>query len=119
MNAVLEGDKFCCSSLNGGHDMNHELELGIAQLLRRTGSARGQYETTVLNGVYDENWASWYADWAIKHGLNDLMGTAFHADDLGEVLFTLSEEHTRDSHGLGWPEFYAKRLVEMFAQAAR
>ena len=98
--------------------MNHELETKISALLRQTGTAHGRYETSVLHGVYDVDWAPWYADWAIQHGLNDLLESTFGADDLGKILFTINEEHGRDSHGLAWPEFYAQRLVQMFGQRA-
>ncbi len=95
----------------------NELETGIAQLLRRTGSAHGQYETTALNGVYDEDWAVWYANWAIQHGLNDLLETPVEPDALSQVMSDLHREHALDSRGLAWPEFYAHRLVEMSARA--
>ena len=84
--------------------------------MRRTGNAHGQYETTVLHGVYDLDWAPWYADWAITNGLNELIGTQFDALELGKLLFTINEDHQREGRGLSWAEFTAQELVERFAQ---
>lgn len=95
----------------------NELENKIAGLLRRTGNAHGQYESTVLNGVYDVNWAPWYADWAIKNGLNELLGTHFGANALGQLLFEINEDHQREGHGQSWAEFTARRLVQSFASS--
>ena len=93
-----------------------ELENQIILLLHRTGNAHGQYETTVLNGVYDVNWAPWYADWAIQNGLNELLGTRFDAGSLGRLLHDINEDHRREGYGLSWAEYTARRLVQMFAQ---
>lgn len=97
----------------------NELEQHVTELLRRTGNAHGQYETTVLNGVYDTNWAPWYADWAIRNGLNERLGTRFDAESLGKTLFEINEDHGRDGRGLTWAEYTARRLVETFAAARR
>jgi hypothetical protein len=93
-----------------------ELQNQITLLLGRTGYAHGHYETTVLNGVYDVDWAPWYADWAIQNGLNELLGTSFDADSLGRLFFDINEDHRRDGHGLSWAVFTAQRLVQMFVQ---
>ena len=55
---------------------------GLLDLLYRTSSAHGEYETTELNGVYDVAWADWYADWAIRNGLNSLIGHEFRRSRL-------------------------------------
>ena len=95
----------------------NELENQLADLLRRTGNAHGHYETTVLHGVYDVNWAPWYADWAIQNGLNELLSTRFDTGALGKLLFEINEDHRREGQGSSWAEYTARRLVQMFAAA--
>jgi hypothetical protein len=95
------------------------LEQQITGLLRRTGNAHGQYETTVLHGVYDQDWAVWYADWAIKNGLNELLGTGFDATAFGNLLSEINEDHQREGRNLTWAEFTAQRLAQMFAAHSR
>jgi hypothetical protein len=94
--------------------MNHD---ALVDLLYRTSSAHGAYETTALNGVYDESWAIWYADWAIRNGLNSLLGTKFTAADLGLALTDLNEEHKKATTAEDWAQFTARRLVETYRQA--
>ena len=53
--------------------MAPDKSLLIEELLKQTSTATGEYETNVLNGVYDQEWAAWYARWAVEHGLNDLV----------------------------------------------
>ena len=89
------------------------LEHQIIEVLKRAGQAHGHYETTVLKGVYDQDWAPWYTDWVIQHGFNDLMGTKHDAVSLGQLLFDLNEDHKQSSGGKGWAEYTAARLVEM------
>jgi hypothetical protein len=103
-----------------GEKIMNELENQIANLLRRTGSAHGVYETSVLNGVYDQDWALWYADWALNNGLPELLGRQFEAEDFnaesfGKVLFDLNQDHQRVGQGLTWAQYTAQRLDQMFA----
>jgi len=54
----------------------------IEALLIETESAHGAYETTQLNGVRDEDWASWYAQYAVDHGIGRLLGRSVTAAEL-------------------------------------
>ena len=87
----------------------------IAALLRLTGSAHGAYETSVLGGVYDEDWPTWYAAYLIEHGLPDLLGVAgrVDADRLAGVLVRLDADHRADAGNEPWPSYYARRLPEL------
>ena len=99
----------------------NELETQITTLLRRAGSAHGAYETSVLKGVYDQDWAVWYADWVLKNGLPELLGerfvaAQFDAASFGKLLFDINQDHVREGRGLSWAEFTARRLERMFLQ---
>jgi len=37
----------------------------LAAALRRAEAAHGEYETRVLAGVRDANWADWYAEYLV------------------------------------------------------
>jgi hypothetical protein len=41
----------------------------VESLLIQAEQAHGQYEQTTLNGIYDQDWAIWYANYAINQGL--------------------------------------------------
>lgn len=102
----------------------NNLETQITTLLRRAGSAHGVYESSVLKGVYDQDWAVWYADWALKNGLPELLGTRFMAEQFdvasfGKLLFEINEQHVREGHGLSWAEFTAQRLEQVFVQGVQ
>jgi hypothetical protein len=38
----------------------------LADLLREAEAAHGKYETEELDGVRDEQWADWYADFIVN-----------------------------------------------------
>jgi hypothetical protein len=58
----------------------------LEALLAETEAAHGAYETTELNGVYDQEWPRWYAAYAVEHGIGELVGHAVSSDDLAEFL---------------------------------
>jgi hypothetical protein len=60
----------------------------LTSLLLQAEEAHGVYETTELNGVYDEDWPAWYADYAVGHGIGDLLGRPVMSDELGRFLAT-------------------------------
>jgi hypothetical protein len=42
----------------------------VESLLIRAEQAHGQYEQTILNGIYDQDWAIWYANYVIDQGID-------------------------------------------------
>jgi hypothetical protein len=58
----------------------------ITALLDETEAAHGRYETTELNGVYDQDWPRWYAGYAVEHGIGTLVGHEITADRLAAFL---------------------------------
>jgi hypothetical protein len=87
----------------------------IVQLLQRASAAHGEYETTVLNGVYDQEWPIWYAQWAVEQGLNNLVGSSMTAQEWSNVLFDLNEQHKLTDKSQSWAEFTAHHMVHMFS----
>jgi len=66
--------------------MTTERIAALEALLTETEKAHGAYETTELNGVYDEEWPRWYAAYAVDHGLGEIIGRTVSADELTEFL---------------------------------
>ncbi len=87
----------------------------IEALLTEAESAHGVYETTELNGVYDQDWPRWYAGYAVEHGIGALLGRAVTPDELASLLATSWEELQRaDPPSTGpWTAAIARRLVEV------
>jgi cobalamin biosynthesis Mg chelatase CobN len=85
----------------------------VARLLRAAASAHAEYETTVLGGVRDEDWAGWYATYLLDHGLKDVLPTSgLHAvNRLAARLKQLDADYRREQPGEEWPEFYARHMV--------
>jgi hypothetical protein len=71
--------------VTGGGMTGDRIE-ALTSLLLRAEEAHGVYETTELNGVYDENWPAWYAEYAVGHGIGDLLGHPVTAEELGSFL---------------------------------
>ena len=67
----------------------------VTALLVQAEGAHGVYETTELNGVYDQDWARWYATYAVDHGLGEIVGHAIAADWLAEFLAAAFADYQR------------------------
>lgn len=88
-------------------------EAGVAALLRQAEAAHGEYETTVLDGVYDEDWPRWYAAYLLEHGLAEHLSNTGRTDAaaLATTLTRLAEDYERERPAEPWPDVYARRLV--------
>ena len=64
----------------------------LEALLTEAEAAHGVYETTELNGVYDQEWPRWYAEYAVDHGIGALMGRPITADELARFLASSWDE---------------------------
>jgi hypothetical protein len=85
----------------------------VRALLVETEEAHGRYEATELNGVYDEEWAAWYAVYAVEHGIGSLIGHAITADQLALLLrSSFAEFQQADPKPIEpWPVLAARRIV--------
>lgn len=91
--------------------MTTQQQGALAALLRDAGAAHGQYEERELNGVYDEQWPSWYAAYLVEHGINDLLGAQIDAAELSRLLADYHRQHQAHGAGQSWYDFYAERLT--------
>jgi hypothetical protein len=85
----------------------------VARLLREAGAAHAVYETTVLGGVRDEDWAAWYAAYLLDHGLKEALPTSglHDVNRLAAALTRLDADYRREQPGEEWPDFYARHMV--------
>jgi hypothetical protein len=97
---------------NGGQRMADERESTVAQLLDETESEHGAYEQEELGGQRDEEWASWYAGYALEHDIGDVLGTTPEIGRLAEVLTEATAEREREGSEQGWSEYAAAMVVD-------
>jgi hypothetical protein len=85
----------------------------VTALLDEAEAAHGVYETTELHGVYDQDWARWYAAHAVDHGLGRILGHAVATDRLAEVLAAAFADYQRadPTPGATWAGVIARRIV--------
>ena len=93
--------------------MNTDGTAALERLLVEAEAAHGVYEKTELNGVYDEEWPRWYAQYAVDHGIADLVGRAMSVDELAQLLTRSWDEQQRaDTQSTeSWSAFTARRLA--------
>jgi hypothetical protein len=98
--------------------METTAEKAVAALLRETETAHGTYETSVLGGVFDEDWPAWYATYLLDHGLSDYLPGAesIDLDNLTAMLARLAADYERGDKASPWPDVYAQRIVAEFRQ---
>ena len=83
----------------------------LSELIASAKPAHLVYEAEVLKGT-DEDWPSWYADYLMKGGLNELLGADLTQEVLREFLIQLDQEYNSRKPGVDWPEYWAQRLIE-------
>jgi hypothetical protein len=85
----------------------------VTTLLVQAEAAHGVYETTELNGVYDQDWARWYAAYAVDHGLGEIAGHAIPTDRLAEFLAAAFGDYQRadPKPGETWADVIARRIL--------
>jgi hypothetical protein len=93
--------------------MESTQELALAALLRETEAAHGAYETGVLGGVFDKDWATWYATYLLENGLAERLPRAGSLDilTLTALLTRLASQYEREETHGPWPDFYAQGIV--------
>jgi hypothetical protein len=89
-------------------ERTHDLEA----LLTQAEDAHGVYETGELNGVYDEDWARWYAAYLVEHGIGRLVGREIDVESLTTFLSTSwHESQGSEASGEPWAAATARRIV--------
>jgi hypothetical protein len=93
----------------------------LEALLAETEAAHGVYETTELNGVYDQDWPRWYAQNAVDHGIASILSRDVSSDELAEFLATSWEEFERSDPRPAdpWTTYIARRLAGEMGAAPR
>ena len=86
-------------------------EATLAALLRATNAAHGAYETRSLGGVYDQQWAAWYARYLVAHGVGAMLGRTVTAEEVAALLAACDATYTREQPEASWPDFYARQLL--------
>jgi len=79
----------------------------LIEALREAGSAHGDYETNILNGVYDDNWPVWYAAYVVGALGIEVIKPA----KLTRLLALAHKAHQEQNPGVDWPTFYADYII--------
>jgi hypothetical protein len=97
-----------------GDGMKYDPTAALEALLRETGEAHGVFEEAELQGVYDQDWPRWYAQYAVDHGLGALVGDDVTVDRLAEFLASSNIEYETTEPELRepWPTYTARRITE-------
>jgi len=85
----------------------------VNALLVEAEQAHGVYESTELNGVYDQDWPRWYAAYAVEHGIGTMAERDITTDALAAFLAgSFAEfEQTDPRPAEPWATYIARRIV--------
>jgi hypothetical protein len=84
----------------------------INALLVQAQEAHAVYEANELNGVYDQDWPRWYATYAVDHGVGQLLGRDFTADELESFLASSYRDFQRaEPQDEPWAAYTARRIA--------
>lgn len=87
----------------------------IETLLIQSEQAHGQYERSVLNEVYDQNWATWYAQYAIAHNIDKYLDKQLSTEQLSQFLNQSYDQYKAEQSQQSWATYTAEKLVKEFA----
>jgi hypothetical protein len=87
-------------------------QAAIEHLLRAAEAAHGAYERAELGGVYDRQWADWYARWLVEHGYNTLADVEIEAEGLSALLDRLFALYKANGSGEDWAAYFARAIVD-------
>ena len=93
--------------------MTADRTAAITSLLSQAEAAHGLFEATELNGVYDQEWPRWYAEFAVDHGIAGLVRRPLTADRLAEFFTTtFAEFRAADPRPADlWATYTARRIA--------
>lgn len=89
----------------------------VESLLMQTEQAHGQYEQTILNGIYDRDWTIWYANDAIDRGIEKVLNRAISGERLSQFLSQSYERYQAEQSQKTWAADTAQKLVEEWLEA--
>lgn len=94
--------------------METDLAQDIEALLGEAERAHAGYEAAELGGTYDEAWPTWYARYAVEHGIGALIGKEVGADALAGMLVGSWDAFQAEQPGAdaSWAAFAAARLAD-------
>ena len=94
--------------------MTSDRVASLESLLVAAEKAHGEYETTELDSARDEEWAWWYASYAIEHGIGSTIGHDISVETLAGFLAAswdqLQAEAPEKSEP--WPSYAARRIAD-------
>ena len=82
----------------------------ITQLLNQAGQAHGRYEQTELKGVYDQQWARWYAGYVVEQGISALLGHVATVDQVTAFFTASYDDFQRNKPAESWAAYTARRM---------
>jgi hypothetical protein len=89
----------------------------VESLLTQTEQAHGQFEQTILNGIYDRDWTIWYANDAIDRGIEKVLNRAISGEQLSQFLSQSYELYKAEQSQKTWAADTAQKLVEELLEA--
>ena len=91
----------------------------LITLLKKAGRAHHKYEIRQLEGVTNQAWPVWYADFLIDNGVAELLTSSPNTNQLSKQLKDLDTDYSalpaEDQEAIDWPSYYAPRLISYFA----
>lgn len=87
----------------------------ISSLLTQAGMEHHKYERDILKGIYDSDWAIWYADCVLSKGLNQLLNTSFSLERLTQILIQTNDRYEAETPEQDWSNYTAEKIWSLVA----
>jgi hypothetical protein len=84
----------------------------LTDLLTQAGNAHHIFEQTVLKGVYDQDWPTWYANYVVQNGLEKLLNQPVSPGQISHFLRESYEGYKQKASAQNWADYTAKEMLE-------
>jgi hypothetical protein len=91
------------------------LQEKLTALLEAAAHAHHEYEQAELEGVRDEQWPAWYANYLINNGLGALLGSQADLDEVAAALDQLTQQQKTEGNSQPWAAYAAAELLNRLA----
>ncbi|MCU0536932.1 MAG: hypothetical protein MUD14_23845 [Hydrococcus sp. Prado102] len=82
----------------------------ISSLLTQAGMAHHEYEQNILKGVYDRDWASWYANYVLTNGFDRLLNASLTVEQLTQLLVQTNSQYEAETPTQSWSDYTAEKI---------
>lgn len=91
----------------------------LAASLTQARNADRAYKQTVRKGVYDEDWAAWYADYVIQQGLGNVLNQSVTREQVSQFLSEIYQGYQQENSTQTWADYTVEQMARELTRTSQ